>query len=246
MAFMPRPNATSPGQRYSTTNFLQPTYVNNDDFYNLILKFDWNFGDKHRTFIRHASNDRTEERCVNGICEGPGMSGQQPFQRINDAYVIDWVTTSNPTTVFNVRASYNRFIEKGFGRDNANFGLTKLGLPSNLVSQLPSPAFFGRWHLAGYSSLGRDQGINITKNAGKHTLKAGVDVRRIHFIQQNSGNILQFQFIDQRTRRNWNQAQADAGDSFASFLLGMPSNFGNDRTIGGQQNFPLYPFYQNW
>ncbi|MCX6613264.1 MAG: TonB-dependent receptor [Acidobacteria bacterium] len=256
MAFMPKANATSPGQRYSTTNFILPTYVNNDDFYNLILKFDWNFGDKHRTFIRHASNDRTEERCSNGICSGPGMDGQQPFQRINDAYVIDWVTTLNPTTVFNVRASYNRFIEKGFGRDNLNFDLTKLGLPSNLVSQLPSPAFFGRWDLAGYSSLGRDQGINITnnygimgsvtKNAGKHTLKAGVDVRRIHFIQQNSGNILQFQFNDQWTRRNWNQAQADAGDSFASFLLGMPSNFGGDRTLGGQQNFPLYPFYQNW
>ncbi|OYW13507.1 MAG: hypothetical protein B7X34_00060, partial [Acidobacteriia bacterium 12-62-4] len=82
MAFMPTPNNIEPGQRYSTTNFIQPTYVNQDDFYNLILKFDWNFGDKHRSFIRHASNDRTEERCANGICSGPGMDGQQPFQRI--------------------------------------------------------------------------------------------------------------------------------------------------------------------
>jgi hypothetical protein len=256
MGFMPSPNASSPGQRYSTVNFLQPTYVNNDDFYNLILKFDWNFGDKHRAFIRHASNDRTEERCSNGICEGPGMDGQQPFQRINDAYVIDWVSTLNPTTVFNVRASYNRFIEKGFGRDNSNFDLTKLGLPSSLVSQLPSPAYFGRWNIAGYSPLGRGQGINITnnygimssitKNAGKHTLKAGIDIRRIHFITQNSGNILEFNFNDQWTRRSWNQAEADSGDGFASFLLGMPSGFGGDRATGGQQFFPLYPFYQNW
>jgi hypothetical protein len=256
MAFMPQPNNSEPAQRYSTTNFILPTYVNKDDFYNLILKFDWNFGDKHRSFIRHASNDRTEERCVNGICAGPGMDGQQPFQRINDAYVIDWVSTLNPTTVLNVRASYNRFIEKGFGRDNENFDLSSLGLPSSLVSQLPSPAYFGRWNINGYSPLGRGQGINITnnysitggltKNVGKHTLKGGVDLRRIHFIQQNSGNILEFTFSDQWTRRNWNQAEADSGDSFASFLLGLPGGFGSDRTVGGQQFFPLYPFYQNW
>ena len=255
-AFMPTPNNIEPGQRYSTTNFILPTYVNQDDFYNLILKFDWNFGDKHRTFIRHASNDRTEERCSNGICAGPGMDGQQPFQRINDAYVIDWVSTINPTTVFNVRASYNRFLEKGFGRDNANFDLTSLGLPAALVNQLPSPAYFGRWNFNGYSPLGRSQGINITNNYGimgsltknwrSHTIKGGVDLRRIHFIQQNSGQILEFQFSEQWTRRNWNQAEADAGDSYASFLLGMPSNFNGDRTLGGQQFFPLYPFYQNW
>ena len=255
-AFMPMPNNIEPGQRYSTTNFIQPTYVNQDDFYNLGLKFDWSFGDKHRAFIRHASNDRTEDRCVNGICAGPGTDGQQPFQRINDAYVLDWVSTINPTTVFNVRASYNRFVEKGFGRANDNFDLTSLGLPASLVSQLPSPAYFGRWNFAGYSPLGRGQGINITNNYGimgsvtknlrSHTIKAGVDLRRIHFIQQNSGNILEFQFNDQWTRRNWNQAEADAGDSYASFLLGMPSNFGGDRTLGGQQFFPLFPFYQNW
>ncbi|MFN9456963.1 MAG: TonB-dependent receptor domain-containing protein [Acidobacteriota bacterium] len=256
MAFMPTPNNIEPGQRYSTTNFILPTYVNQDDFYNLILKFDWNFGDKHRSFIRHASNDRTEERCSNGICAGPGMDGQQPFQRINDAYVLDWVSTINPTTVLNVRASYNRFIEKGFGRDNDKFDLTSLGLPSSLVNQLPSPAYFGRWNLNGYSPLGRGQGINITnnysitgrltKNVRSHTLKGGVDLRRIHFITQNSGNILEFTFSDQWTRRNWNQAEADSGDSFASFLLGMPGGFGGDRTVGGQQFFPLYPFYQNW
>jgi hypothetical protein len=264
MRFMPTPNAQTAGQRYSTTNFLLPGYVNQDDFYNLILKFDWNFGDKHRTFIRHASNDRTEERCANGICAGPGMDGQQPFQRINDAYVIDWVTTLNSTTTFNIRASYNRFIEKGLGRDNAGFDLASLGLPSSLVSQLPSPAYFGRWNFSqgntqnSYSPLGRPQSINITNNygimgslnkiMGRHSLKMGTDVRRIHYILQNSGNILEFQFNDQWTRRNWNQSDADSGDAFASFLLGLPGNFGNggDRVTGGQQFFPLYPFYQNW
>ncbi|MBY0376073.1 MAG: TonB-dependent receptor, partial [Bryobacteraceae bacterium] len=251
MRFMPTPNFTAPGQRYATNNFFLPDYVNQDRFYNLNLKFDWNFGDKHRAFLRHASNDRTEERCVNGICAGPGMDGQQPFQRINDAYVIDWVSTINPTSIFNIRASYNRFIEKGFGRDNTGFDLTSLGLPASTVSQLPGGAYFGRWNLSGYSGLGRGQGINITNNysiasnftkiLGKHTMKMGADIRRIHFITQNTGNVLEFTFNDTWTRRLWNQAEANAGDSFASFLLGLPGGGGTNRSF-----FPLFPFYQNW
>ncbi|MGH9673969.1 MAG: carboxypeptidase regulatory-like domain-containing protein, partial [Bryobacteraceae bacterium] len=72
--FMPNPNATTPGQRYAVQSLLNPEYPATDNFYNLILKFDWNFGDKYRAFFRHASNDRTEDRCTNGICSGPGMT----------------------------------------------------------------------------------------------------------------------------------------------------------------------------
>ena len=150
---------------------LNPDYAAKDDFYNLSLKFDWTFGAKHRAYFRHASNDRTEDRCVNGVCDGPGTDGQQPFQRINDAYVADWTMTVTPTMVLNVRASSNRFIEKGFGRANENFDLTKLGLSPSLLSQIPGPVYFGRWNFAPnhggtavYSPLGRGQGINITNN----------------------------------------------------------------------------------
>jgi hypothetical protein len=230
--YMPAPNAKTPAVRYSTQNLLHPEYPANDDFYNLILKFDWNFGDRHRAFIRHASNDRTEDRCINGICSGPGMDGQQPFQRINDAYVADWVGTISPTLVLNVRGSHNRFIEKGFGRGNVGFDLASLGLPTSLISQLPGPTYFGRWDFGGYTSLGRYQSINITNNYGlmgnvtkiwgAHTVKLGVDARRVHYITQNSGNILQFSAAVGCTQRLWNQGEANAGDAYASFLLGSP------------------------
>ncbi|HYO80261.1 MAG TPA: carboxypeptidase regulatory-like domain-containing protein [Bryobacteraceae bacterium] len=253
--YMPLPNRQQPGQRYATANRIDPDYAATDDFYNLTLKFDWNFGDNHRAFIRHASNDRTEDRCTNSICSGPGMSGQQPFQRINDAYVLDWVSTLSPTTILNIRASHNRFVEKGFGRDNQGFDLTSLGLPSSLTSQLPSPAYFGRWNFYNaatgttnqYTELGRGQGINITnsynlatnltKIAGGHTLKMGVDLRRNHFIQQNSGDILQFNSRPNWTQRLWNQAEPNSGDAFASFLLGG---------VDGQVSYPLYPFFRQW
>jgi hypothetical protein len=246
--FMPLPNAATPSNlQYSTANYRLPNYVNLDKFYNLILKFDWNFGSNHRAFFRHASNDRTEDRAVNGIDNAPGTDGQQPFQRINDAYVADWVWTATPTMVVNVRGSYNRFIEKGFGRANEGFDLSSLGLPGSLISQLPGPTYFGRWQFAGYSALGRYQSINLTNNYNlaanvtkiynAHTFKMGIDLRRIHYLLQNSGNILQFDAGRQYTQRIFNQGEATAGDSYASFLLG---------TVTGVQNYPVYPFFRQW
>lgn len=246
--FMPLPNSATPAnQQYSSNNHRLPNYVNNDKFYNLILKFDWNFGDKHRAYFRHASNDRTEDRAVNGIDNAIGTDGQQPFQRINDAYVADWLWTATPTLVFNVRASYNRFIEKGFGRANENFDLTSLGLPSSLVSRLPGPTYFGRWVNDGYATLGRYQSFNFTNNYNlfanvtkivrTHNLKMGMDLRRVHYLQQNSGNILNIVGERSFTQRIFNQAEATAGDTYASFLLGA---------VSGNQNFPVYPFNRQW
>ena len=254
-SYMPQPNAVTPAAGYSRQNLLNPDYAAQDKFYNLILKFDWQFGDNHRSYFRHASNDRTEDRCTNGICDGPGQEGQQPFQRINDAYVLDWVSTLTPTTVLNIRASHNRFIEKGLGRENEGFDLTSLGLPASLVSTIPGPAYFGRWEFrdAGnnvvYSNMGRGQGINITNNynlmtnltkiVGSHTMKFGIDLRRIHFIQQNSGDILMFRTRGNWTQRLWNQAEATAGDPYADFMLGLVHADSNS-------NYPVYPFYQQW
>ena len=247
-SYMPLPNQKTEGVRYSTANVSLPDYAALDRFYNMILKFDFNFGDKHRAFLRHASNDRTEDRAINGLDNKIGTDGQQPFQRINDAYVADWVGTLTPTLVVNVRGSYNRFIEKGFGRANEGFDLTSLGLPKPLVDALPQPRYFGRWNMDGYSPLGRYQSINITNNyglmgsvtkiLGPHTMKMGVDLRRIHYILQNSGNILQFDNSVQWTRRRWDQSDANSGDSYAGFLLGVPT--------GGSVNYPLYPFHRQW
>jgi hypothetical protein len=255
LQYVPSPNATTAGQRYSQQNLLNPEYPAHDKFYNLILKFDWAFGDNNRAFFRHASNDRTEDRCVNGICTGPGMDGQQPFQRINDAYVLDWVTTISPTTILNIRASNNRFIETGFGRGNTDFDLASLGLPASLLSTLPSPVNFGRWNfydaISGttnqYSPLGRarDRNVtnsynltgNVTKISGPHTMKFGVDLRRTHWAQLNTGNVLQFDARPQWTSRLWNQVEPNSGDSFASFLLGG---------VGGSSNYPLFPYFRQW
>src|SRR5258706_4655016 len=108
-----------------------------------------NFGSKDRAYFRHASNDRTEARSSNGIDNKPGPDGQQPFQRINDAYVADWTRTLGATTVVNARASYNRFIEKGYGAANAGFDVSSLGVPKSVLNILPyqDKIYFGKWNI---------------------------------------------------------------------------------------------------
>ena len=254
--YMPLPNQPAPaGFRYANNNLYLPGYFDADKFYNLILKFDWNFGDKHRAFFRHASNDRTEDRASNGIDNAPGTDGQQPFQRINDAYVADWVSTISPTLILNVRGSYNRFIEKGYGRANDGFDLSSFGLPQSLLKQIPGNAYFGRWNFYSgnsgsttvYNPLGRGQSNNytntyelagsVTKIWGAHSIKAGFDIRQINYLIQNTGDILRFDSYAIGTSKSWNQGDANSGDPFATFLLGIPN---------GNSNYPLFPWWKQW
>ena len=250
--FMPLPNTVGIGAGYSFNNLRIPNYFDTDKFYNLILKFDWQFGDRDHVFVRHASNDRTENRANNGII-GPGEDGQQPFQRINDAYVIDWVRIINPTLVFNLRGSYNRFIEKGLGAANIGFDLTKLGLSPSLIEQLPQPAGFGIWQINGYQTLGRQVqknvtddyslNANLTKVWGNHSVHTGVDLRWNQYAIDDTGGVLQFAVDNSFTANDWQQPNGISGNSYASFLLGY-QNANNGNTPSS--NYPAYPFFKKW
>jgi hypothetical protein len=251
--YMPLPNqASSAGFRYGNADLSIPDFFDKDKFYNLILKFDWNFGSKNRAFFRHGSNDRTEDRANNGIDNKPGTDGQQPFQRINDAYVVDWVGTATPTLVLNARASFNRFIEKGYGAANQGFDVVgNFGLPKSLIQQLPNQdkVYFGVWSFdSGYQTLGRSQSNNYTNNyqvqfnatkvQGNHTLKAGLDVRQQNYELQNTGNILGFSGNSTWTQQVYNNSSVGgnpSGDGYASFLLGI---------VGGSSNYPLFPWWK--
>jgi hypothetical protein len=245
---MPLPNTSTPGQRYGTQDLSLPEVTDHDAYYNMTIKFDWTIGDKNRFFMREGSNDRTEHRPTNGIV-GLGEDGQLPFQRINDSYVLDWTSTLSPNTVFDLRASNTRFVEKGSGFANAGFDLTSLGLPKSLVSSLPGGYLMGVWSVGGYQTLGRTSSDNITNSYGleasvtkvahKHSFKFGLDLRRIQYLVLDTGSILEEDFNSGWTQQVYNNAgNGLGGDGYASFLLGYPS--------GGQSNYAAYPFYRQW
>ncbi len=248
LGYFPQPNTTTPGQAYSQLDYSLPGYFARDKFYNLIAKVDQNIGDVHKMFFRYAQNSRTEDRNDNGVFKGPGQGGQQPFQRLNWAFVADWVGAYSPTFSANVRLSFNRFIEQGYGAGDLGFDLTSLGFPAATVNQLPGGKFFGNYNFQGYSYLGRYKGVNITNNynlfpnvskiSGNHSLHAGVDIRRIQYILNNTGNIWRFVSHTDFTQKVWNRSDPNSGNAIASFLLGIPSE--------GNSDYPLFPMFRQW
>jgi hypothetical protein len=62
--YFPKPNVVTPNLNYSQSNFFRSGGDNpaTDRFYNFVVKIDHNFGNSHRMFFRHGSNDRTEDR----------------------------------------------------------------------------------------------------------------------------------------------------------------------------------------
>ena len=257
--YYPLPNTTTPGSNYSRSNYFASGGFNPalDRFYNLVFKFDQNFGSRHRMFFRQASNDRSELRGTNGV-RGPGEDGQFPLKRVNDAYVLDWVSTISPTMIFNVRASFSRYVEASRSDADLNFDMTTLGFPASLARQLGANFGFGEYRLDGYINLGRSFSSNVTntftvhptttKVSGSRTTKAGVDLRWIQYSYQNSGDVFRLNESAAFTQQVYNRADSLSGDSLASWLLGTPSS--------GTANYPVFPIYmyrymapyvqQNW
>ncbi len=244
--YFPMPNTTTPVSRYSRNNFFVPGGDNiaKDDFYNLAIKIDHNFGSKHRMFFRHASNDRTEFRSGNGIF-GVGEDGPLPLKRINDAYVIDMVSTLAPTTILNWRISFNRYVAGASRFGNQGFDKTTLGFPQQLISQVPHGAWFGRYEVGGYIPLGNHFGFDytntwsfhptLTKIYRAHTIKTGMDMRWIQWATPNAGQPFRLVADDTFTRAQFNRADALSGDGFATWLLG--------NLTGGQVDNNVFPIH---
>ena len=246
LGYQPKPNTATTGQGYSVQNYFKAGGENldKDDFYNLVIKFDQNISSRQLLFFRHASNDRMEWRNTNGV-EGPGWAGPSPFQRINDAYVLDWVGTFTPTFLGNMRVSFGRFLDPSGCKPNKGFDLTTIGFPQSLVSRLPGDPSFGTYAFTDYNALGCNSTGSytntwaahptVTKIQGSHSIKAGVDMRWIQYATKNEGN--RFRLTGERgsTQREWNRADSLSGNSIASFLLGTPA--------AGTIDFNVFPMF---
>lgn len=252
LSYMPKANRSDPVAGYARNNLFVSPNIAGDSFFNYVFKIDQQFNEKHRMYVRFAQNDRTEDRNDNGVFSGPGQGGQQPFKRINDAFVVDHLATFSPTFIFNFRVSFNRFIEDGFGAGNLGFDKTTLGFPAGLVSQVPGIISFGRYTFDNYTYLGRFRSNNLTNTVAAHpnftwirgsqTWRGGVDMRWTQYITKNEGSPFLLTGTRGFTQARFDQGDPNSGDSIASFLLGY---------VGGQVDYNLFPttlgkYYAPW
>ncbi len=226
-----RPNA--PGAAYTNGNVYLSDSMQNP-YHSLVFKIDENLGSRHRVFFRHA-NSWFRQDSVNGSNGTNSATGEavQFLYRLNEADALNWTSTLTPTTILNIRASFNQFQEYRDLPPNSGLDLTAaLGLNASVIKQLPAPDFFGIYNFTGYTKLGNIGSRGTTNTTafqpqvsmvrGAHTLKAGFEARWVQFANR-SLNQWGMNANSTLTQQNYLQGDSLSGNSIASFLLGGAS-----------------------
>jgi hypothetical protein len=165
------------------------------------------------------------------VAGDPG--GSMLYRTINFFSVNNIFIPDNVTTVA-VRYGYNRF--KDDGTNFLSFDAGTLGFPASYVNALPYNTF-PNITLTGYSGIGNNgpsitthvgQTANVTVNRlmGNHSVKAGMDYRRIVANAMVYGSAAGAYTFNQGFTQGPTPttASSSSGDSIASFLLGYPAS----------------------
>ncbi len=166
----------------------------------------------------------------------PGSSSNGPYLlfRKVDSTVVNSIMTPTPTTVVSLRYGFNRFPNFTEGASYAaGFNPATLGFPSNYVNGLQARYFpeidFINNSISNVSVSNTVFHSNnflatVSKVAGRHSITAGFDYRKIQtdFLNQSNGAGI-FAFNGVFTRQ-YPTVSGSGGADFADALLGTPSS----------------------
>lgn len=167
-----------------------------------------------------------------------------------DTTQVNAILTPTPTMVVAIRYGFNRF--PNFSKPNSlGFDLSLLNLPSSYTSLVDIPAFpsitvgdlqnFGGSASISQSVLhSRSWNGTVSKFMGKHSLKFGVDYRKLNNDRQPTGGPGSFSFTDVFTRSNPSSAVVGTGSGLATMLLGYPTDGSMTR---GESFFNYIKYY---
>lgn len=236
LKYVPLPNAA--GQ---TNNLLVPENNRADVYNNHAVKVDQTINQKHRFFVRFAWNHRDEINDFMGYAKEAAPT--YTHSRENVGLSTEVTSVLSNTFVLSSRVGFIRHL---FTLENYGDGFdpTQLGFPSSLVSQMPRKTF-PQIAYSGYSTFGTTGSQFTTtdtyswseifsKSAGNHSIRFGGEFRRFlnDYLSPTSalGNL---SFTAAFTQYDAQRADAAAGNSVASMLLGYPAS----------GNAPINPHY---
>ena len=235
MEYLGRP--LTAGNADGTGNFQQPSLPETIKYASNTVRIDHNLTDKQRVYGRFSWYDRNSNynNYFNNLATG------EWFQFISRQAAFDHVYVFNATTVMNVRYGYNYFV-RGTDTNPANHGfdLTSLGFPPAYNAAISDDVRrFPRFDIAGYQGTGfggeyRPNETHafiatVNKSMGSHSLRTGLEFRRYRETSEFFANNQTGQFSFDTTwtrgpRDNSTGAPGSLGQSFAAFLLGLPSS----------------------
>jgi hypothetical protein len=231
------PKPLTAGNTNGTSNFQNPSLTENIKYLTNTIRIDHNISDRQRIFSRISwyNRDSDYNNYFNNIATG------QEFLFKSRQATFDDVFTLNSTTVFNFRYGYNRFI-RGTDSNSGNrgFDLTSIGFPASYQALIPEEIRrFPRFDITGYQGTGvggefrpndtHTAVAQVNKALNRHALKGGVEFRSYRetdrfFANDQTGR---FNFDSTWTRGpldNSPTSPQSLGQSFASFLLGLPAS----------------------
>jgi len=232
--YYPQPN--TPGAPVSHLNNFISNAQRIIDQNQLSGRVDHNVGARYRTFFRVAGNNTNltqPDYYGNVATPDPGAVGTTPFHQRTVAW--DHNYNVSPTLLLDVRYGFARWYQIRKTR-SYGFDQTTLGYPASLVRQFQEPVFpsisvesYGALGGQSYFLNGNDTHTllaSVSKYAGRHNLKTGVDVRlrRLNFFEV-SGAGGSYSFTRAFTRGpDPNVVYANAGVGVASLLLGSAAS----------------------
>lgn len=249
LTYVPSPNV--PGNQFTNVNnFLSGAgrSINESD---VAIRLDHNFGDREKIFGRYAynKNDLVQPNYFGTVASpSDGALGTVVLNAFNGA--LHSTTTINPTSVLSVSLGFARWV---WNRNQLSFGFNQadLGLPSSYVKQLQYP-LFPTFSIANGGAIGGGSGFNLmaqntgsllvslTKIAGRHTIKLGIDTRLQRNFWINGNPSGSYNFTQAMTSGpNPNVFSATAGSGIASFMLGTFST-GTVALLSGVAQQSLY------
>jgi hypothetical protein len=244
--YFPPPNAA--GNAVTSVNNFSRNDGNRVRKETVSARGDHYFSERNRLFSRFSYDDTPFIRAAPYTTANPGSPGTGPqvFSRRNA--VVEDNHTFGTTMLGTFRYTITRLsnFRPAFSQ---GFDVTTLGFPASLKQTFP-PAF-PYINITGYNvtgsipnivvggslgatdviALGNDihtWQVQLTKTAGRHTIKTGFEYRLIKFnLLQTGANTPNYAFTASWTQGpNPNVASATAGHPLASFLLGVENSGG--------------------
>jgi len=256
MAFFPHSNTAGVAFTH-VNNWVSSPNIGKYGYNAWYSKFDYVWNQNHRTSGSVSQNWGFEYRAGNGIQDSPAKSGNDPLRRVNYASKLDHVWAVNPTTVVNVRAAWQRYINYSAQEQADSFDGSKLGwkvpIGSSPTIHFPQLAYSGYLTMAtgGYSAnriFWPDQSYtlsaDVSKTAGRHLLKMGTQIAETRPNRYTSGwTYGNFAFNGGFTQRNPQTSDSTSGNSIASFLLGDVASGNTDINAQSSAVFRTYGLY---
>jgi len=235
--FYPQPNRQPTVSDLQNYERQQPSAL---EWGSLTSRVDHQISSRHNLFVRFGWNQRDDPSTpfYGDCCRAAGnpTSGQDEFERGNEAGGVGWTWIASPSTVVDFRFGVNRYtsanIMYGEGFDSKSLGFPAVWVDAQVFRTFPRFETSGDVeNLGAGRTTSREVNnqynplINVHTTLGRHALKYGF---RYQIGQANifspgrSGGLFRMDRVFTQgpdpTRTTLN-----AGHDFASFLLGTPS-----------------------